>query len=607
MRSTAAEPLEPRAGPGSQRALVDGAAGAGPVRWILGQGEAAEAEQAASLARAIGIHPVAARVLCRRGLARPEQVEAFLADDLAGLPDPFLLRDMDRAVERIAAAIARGEKIVAYGDYDVDGVSSTVQLVTLLRAAGAQIDWFVPHRLREGYGLNPEAIERLAAGGAKLIVSLDCGVGAVEEVDRAAALGVDVIVVDHHQLSPELPRAAAILNPLQPDCRFPEKRLCAAGVTFFLVMALRKRLREAGAFAGREEPNLRRMLDLVALGTVADVVPLLGANRTLVRAGLVEIARGARPGLRALAEVAGLPPSRAVTAGQVGFKLGPRINAAGRMDDAGRAVRLLLAETPEEAVRLARALDEENRSRREIEAAILREALAQAGERLARDPPRGLVLAAEGWHPGVVGIVASRVAERTGRPAILLAIEGEQAKGSGRSVAGFDIHGAIAQCGGLLDRFGGHRAAIGLALPARSIPEFRAAFEAASARGLSDEQVGPRCHVELPVAAGDLTERLALDLEKLAPFGAGNPEPVLAAFGLSGKARAMPAREEGSEPHLEVRFPGRTPPAIGFGMGREAGLCDGPVDAAFHLEVDRWQGRSRLRLRLRALRAAQAS
>ena len=279
------------------------------------------------------------------------------------------------------------------------------------------------------------------------------------------------------------------------------------------------------------------------------------------------------------------------------------------MNDAGRAVELMLTQDSAEADRIAGELDRENLERRSVEGQILEAAMAQAEARLAAEPPHGFVLAAEGWHPGVVGIVASRVAERTGRPAVLLAIEGELARGSGRSVAGFDLHAALGAASGLLDRFGGHRAAAGLALRAENIPEFRRRFEAWAGEKLSAEQVGPRCLVDEPVAAADLGEQLATDLERLAPFGAGNPEPVLAAYGLRAQARLLPNKEPGAEPHLKLQLHGSLPgafDAIGFGMGNQAELCSGPVDAAFHLGVDEWQGRRRVQLRLQSLRVAQA-
>ncbi len=575
------------------------------MRWRLGWKEGEDEGDARPLARDLGLHPLVARILARRGLSSPEAARAFLEPGLGELPDPFLFRDMERAVQRIVRAVEEGEPVVAYGDYDVDGVSSAAQLVSFLRAVGARADWYVPHRLREGYGLNAEALERLRGQGAGLVVALDCGIGAVAEVDRAAALGLDVVVVDHHRPSPELPRAVAVLNPLQPDCAFPEKRLAAAGVTFFLLMALRRRLRERGRFGpARPEPNLRAFLDLVALGTVADVVPLLGVNRRLVREGLVELDRTRRPGIRALCDVAGLDPQLPLTAGQVGFRLAPRLNAAGRLDDAGLSVRLLLAEEWGDAVRLARELDRENEQRRALEASLTAEAMAQAEGRLASaSPPKALVLSGEGWHPGVVGIVASRVVERTGRPALLLGLEGELARGSGRSLAGFDLHAAVAEAGDLLDRFGGHRMAVGLQLPRSKLPALRARLEAAAAERLSDELLGPSCHVDLPIDAAEIDERLAGDLGRLAPFGAGNPEPVFAAFGVRGKARLLAAKAEGAEPHLKVELGGRLT-GIGFGLGRSLDLFSGPVDAAFHVALDEWRGRRQLQLRLRSVRAA---
>ncbi|MHB1845605.1 MAG: single-stranded-DNA-specific exonuclease RecJ, partial [Deltaproteobacteria bacterium] len=466
------------------------------IGWSTGEGEA----DCGEVGRALDLHPVVARLLARRGLGEPAAAEAFLATGLGELPDPFRFRDMGRAVDRLVSAIEEGEPVVAYGDYDVDGVTSTVQLVSFLRAVGGRADWYVPHRLREGYGLGGEALAKLAAAGAKLVVALDCGIGAVAEVDRAQALGLDVIVVDHHRPSPELPRAVAVLNPLQGDCDFPDKRLAATGVTFFLLMALRRRLRERGRFVSVPEPNLKAYLDLVALGTIADVVPLLGVNRQLVRTGLLELDQTKRPGLRALRDVARLDPHRPLTAGQVGFRLAPRLNAAGRLDDAGLSVRLLLAESWAEAVPLARQLDRENEDRRAVEASILVAAVAQADARLAeRRAPRGLVLSGDGWHPGVVGIVASRIVERTGRPTLVLGVEGTVARGSGRSISGFDLHAAVAEASPLLDRFGGHRAAVGRQLDASRLPELRSHFEAVADERLAAVELGPSCQLDLPV------------------------------------------------------------------------------------------------------------
>jgi single-stranded-DNA-specific exonuclease len=557
---------------------------------------------AARLQRELSLHPLAARVLAARGLSDPADAERFLAARLSDLPDPFSMKGMDAAVERIARALDRGERIACYGDYDVDGVTSTALLSGFLRAAGGDVVTYTPHRLVEGYGLNLEAARKLAAQGVRLLVTLDCGITSVEEVRAAAALGVDAVVVDHHTAPVELPAAAAILNPHQPGCGYPDKGLAAVGVTFALAMALRRRLRESGRFGpGRPEPNLREALDLVALGTVADVVPLTGANRILVRWGLGELARERRPGVGALKRVAGIAPGLPVTAGQVGFRLGPRINAAGRLDDAGRGVRLLSTADRGEARALAEELDGENRSRQEIERRMLEEALAAAEERV-RAGARGLVLWREGWHPGVVGIVAARVAERFHRPAVLVGLDGAAGKGSGRSIEGFHLYQALAACAGHLVRFGGHRHAAGVTVEAGALEGFRKAFERHAAERLEPADLVARCRIEGRLCAADVTEPAALALEQLAPYGAGHPEPVFALAGLPTRARTVGA----GGLHLKLAFgPGLD--AIGFHMGDRLALCQGEVEAAVTLAFDEWDGARRLQLRLRDLRPAAAA
>ena len=552
----------------------------------------------AGLASALGLDPLAARVLACRGLARPEDAERFISARLTDLPDPSLLRGMDRAVERLARAVATGERIALYGDYDVDGVTSTALLAGFLRAAGADVVTYVPHRLAEGYGLNVEAVGKLARGGARLLVALDCGITSVAEVQAAAELGVDAVVVDHHTVPVELPPAAAILNPHQPGCPYPYKPLAAVGVTFCLALALRRRLREAGHFGGaRPEPNLKEALDLVALGTVADVVPLTGVNRILVRSGLAELARTRRVGLRALMRVAGVPEGAPVTAGQVAFRLAPRINAAGRLDDASRGVRLLLETDLAAAAALADELDRENRTRQEIEREILSEACALAEERI-RAGARGLVLARDGWHPGVVGIVASRIVERYHRPAVLIGVSGGVGKGSGRSIEGFHLHEALARCSSHLIRFGGHRHAAGLTIDPSAVEAFRLAFEGHARAKLGEDDLVPRCRIEGWIGSGQISERTAHALERLAPFGAGHPEPVFALRGRPGRARPVGA----SGAHLKTEIHGLE--AIGFSLGDRLPLCAGEVEAAVSVGFDEWDGRKRLQLKIRDLRPA---
>jgi single-stranded-DNA-specific exonuclease len=574
---------------------VSGASGNGK-RWVEVQGDDA---RAGALALALKLHPLAARVLAARGHAEPAAAEAFLAARLADLPDPFTMKGMDAAVARIARALEAGERIACYGDYDVDGVTSTALLTGFLRAAGADVVTYTPHRLVEGYGLNREAVAKLAADGVRLLVTLDCGITSVEEVRTASALGLDTVVVDHHTVPVALPAAAAILNPHQDGCGYPTKDLAAVGVTFALVMALRKRLRETGRFGeARAEPNLKEALDLVPLGTIADVVPLVGANRILVRWGLETLERSRRPGVRALKRVAGIVEGTPISAGQVGFRLAPRINAAGRLDDAGRGVRLLLSTDADAADALAQELDRENQARQEIERRIMDEALAEATDRVAAGV-RGLVLARDGWHAGVVGIVASRVVERFHRPAVLIAMDGGAGKGSGRSIEGFHLYDALAACSAHLARFGGHKHAAGITVERERLEAFRGAFEAHAAAHVRDEDLVPRCRIDAWIDDRDVNERAADDLSRLGPFGAGHPEPVFALRAAAAKARTVGAGGQ----HLKLVLGARGVDAIGFGMGDRVALCGGPLEAAFSLGFDEWDGRRRLQLRLKDVRA----
>jgi single-stranded-DNA-specific exonuclease len=578
---------------------VDGASG---KKWVeVARGSPERDAEALELSRVLRLHPLAARVLVARGLGGPEVAAWFLDSPLADLPDPFSMKGMDRAVARIVRALETGERIACYGDYDVDGVTSVTLLAGFLRAAGADVVTYVPHRLREGYGLNTAALGGLAEQGVRLLITLDCGITSLEEVRAAAALGLDTVVVDHHTVPVELPAAEAILNPHQPGCLYPSKDLAAVGVTFALAMALRRRLREAGRFGGRRpEPNLKDALDLVALGTVADVVPLLGANRTLVRWGLKVLANTRRPGLVALKRVAGVPEGAAVTAGQVGFRLAPRINAAGRLDDAGRGVKLLLSQDGGEALLLAEELDRENQARQEIERRILEEASADAIAPVAAGV-RGLVLARDGWHAGVVGIVASRLVERYSRPVVLVALEGAEGRGSGRSVEAFHLHDALTVCREHLVRFGGHKHAAGVTVARDRVEAFRTAFEAYAALQLSDEDLEPRCRIDGWVEDADLTDQAAADLERLAPFGSGHPEPVFALRRAAARGRTVGS----GGAHLKLNLGARGLNAIGFGLGDRARLCtEGPVDAAFSVGFDEWDGTRRLQLKLRDLRRA---
>ena len=569
------------------------------MRWVLPE---TIDEQVKSLAGELGLHPLPARILLHRGYRTPEAASAFLSDKLVDLPDPFRMKGMAAATERLARALHQREKITLYGDYDVDGVCSTSLLAIFLRELGANPGTYIPHRLGEGYGLNVQAVERLAAEGTRVLVTLDCGITATAEISRARDLGVDVVIVDHHTVPETLPPAVAILNPHQPGCEYPTKTLCAAGVAFNLCVGLRKRLRDDGFFATRKEPNLRALMDLVAMATVADVVPLTGANRILVAHGLQELTAARRPGIRALKEVAGIEVDAPITAGQVGFRLGPRINAAGRLHDASLGLQMLTAESLEDARRLAKVLDSANAERQGIESTILTEALKQAE---SRKDSRGFVLYSEGWHPGVIGIVASRVVERFHRPTIMVGVNDGVGKGSARSIEAFHLFDAIASCSELLTRFGGHKYAAGLTIEADKLPAFREAFERIAMQRLSPEDLVPRCKVDAVVTPRELDERAVEALQKLGPFGQGNPEPVLALRRQVARPRVLTPKTGYGSAHLKLALlDAPEVDAIGFGMADRLSLVEGPVDLAFQVGVDTFRGQRRVSLRLKDLRAA---
>ncbi len=607
------------------------------MRWVEKQETNQESDAGiAQLASAARLRTPTAQTLWARNIRDLAAVERFLAPSLSSLPDPFGLKGIDAAVARMMRALEQREAICIYGDYDVDGVTSTALLVSMLRrfaacappmrtgngsaesraalpGAVARVDYYIPHRQVEGYGLNLAAVEKLVARGTRLLISADCGVTAVDEIDGAARLGLDVVVIDHHtasQLAEDLPRAVAILNPHQPGCTFPGRELAAVGVAFHLLMALRKRLREAGWFANRAEPNLREVLDLVALGTVADVVPLAGPNRVLVHHGLRELSLAARPGILALKQVAQLHGE--VSAGDVGFKLGPRINAAGRLDDASVGVRLLLSEDAAEARQLAEQLDRANAERQELQGRIANEAIERAESLLGAGARRSLVVSAEGWHVGVVGIVAARLVERFHRPALVLAVADGIAKGSGRSVEGFHLYDALARCAAHLQKFGGHKHAAGVTLDARNVEAFTQAFERDALAQLSEDQLAPRVKIDARLDAREIDLGLAEELQRLAPFGAGNPEPVFSCAGLHvSEARVLPDKRGAGPGHLKLRLAaGSTKAApsfaaIGFGLGDRKLPAGAAVDAAFQLGVDSWSGTQRLQLKLKDVRESE--
>ncbi len=526
-----------------------------------------------ALAGALGLSETTASVLVRRGYGDPGKARDFLD---AAMPehDPFLLGDMEAACAAIGDAIAAGKPICVHGDYDVDGICATALAVTVLRELGAEVSWHLPSRFEEGYGLSGETLTRLAEGETGLVLTVDCGITAVDEVAQAKKLGLEIVVTDHHRPGETLPDCPVVATH-PSDYPFPE--LCGTGVVYKLAQAL-----GAG--------ELDRRLDLVGLATVADVVPLLDENRGLVAAGLKRLAVTSNTGLRALMAAARVDPAT-VDAGAIGFRLAPRINAAGRLGHPGTALELLLTEDPKAADRLAGELETLNRDRQAVEDRILREALAQVAEwPEAKQRRRGYVLAGEDWHRGVIGIVASRLVERFHRPVVLIAGGEEEWTGSGRSIPAFDLHGALGACSGLLGRWGGHRAAAGLSIRPENVEAFAEAFAAHAAEKLAEEDLAPVVHVDAVVRGTELTLDLCAELERLAPFGLGNPGVTLLAVGC--ELSELGAVGDGKHLKLAVKADGARSGAIAFGQGGQLDRYRRSVryDVAFKLAANHWNG-----------------
>ena len=545
------------------------------------------------LAEALEVSETTATVLVRRGLEDAPSARAFLAAE-PPRHDPLALGDMATAVERIRKAVASGERICVHGDYDVDGIAATAVAVLVLRELGAVVEWRLPSRFDEGYGLASETIDRLAADGVDLVVTVDCGITAVDEVARARDLGLDVIVTDHHRPGATLPDCPVVATR-PSDYRCPD--LCGTGVVHTLGRAL----------LGDDHAAVARTLDLVALATIADVVPLVGENRALAAAGLRALARTGRPGLLALMQTARVDPA-AVDATAVAFRLAPRINAAGRLGRPELALELLLTDDRAEATALSAKLEELNRERQGVEERILRDAIDKVEARAPDErAQRGYVLWDETWHEGVIGIVASRLVERFHRPVVLIARSGDGWKGSGRSIPDFDLHAGLAACSEHLERFGGHRAAAGLTIEAGRLEAFSDAFARHADIELRDADLRPLTTVDAIVPASALTLELAQELDRLAPFGLGNPEPTLLVA--SVEATAGSTVGEGKHLRFRVRQHGRDGgSAIAFGLGAQLDRLDGATrfDLAFRLKENRWNGTTAPQLVVRRLFDAAA-
>ena len=551
-----------------------------------------------SLIQDLGLPASIAKILANRGFANPVEADRFLNPQLEELCDPFLLPSMREAVELIVGAIRENEPLMIFGDYDVDGITATALMYLVLSRLGAQVSYYLPNRLVEGYGLSGEGFQEAQRRGVKWVISVDCGITAINEIAFGNSLGIRTIITDHHEPAAELPEAAAIVNPKLGGSSLGEE-LSGVGIAYKLAQALFMQL-------GQEE--LEEHLDLVALGTLADIVPLTGENRILSRFGVQALGRTNKPGLKSLAFVAGLL-GKEISAGQVVFVLAPRINAIGRLGSAMEAIRLLTTRDEKAAGEIARLLDGENRKRRSLDEATLEEALAQVEREIDLTRERAIVLASDRWHPGVIGIVASRLVERFHRPTIMISIEGEEGKGSARSIPGFHLTEALKCCESHLIRYGGHKYAAGLSIARSEIEPFRRKINEVSRQLLSDEDLIPRLEVDAEVGLYEVDERLVETLELFAPFGPANSRPVFVSRGL--ELAGLPALVGNNHVKFRVRQGNLMREAIGFGMGswlpRLAAVAErsGFVDLAYTLDFNEWNGQKKIQLHLKDVRLLQ--
>jgi len=564
--------------------------------------------QVRELSRALRISPLVAQVLAARGCPTANAASAFLAKKLGDLHDPELLPGVSEAADRIVAAVSQKRRITVYGDYDVDGVTATSLLWHCLQLVGATVDYYIPSRLDEGYGLNCEAVRQLhAEDPSRLVVSVDCGIASIAEAHLARELGLELIVTDHHQFLDEIPNAAAVVHPRLPG-NYPFGELCGVGVAFKLAWAICARLGDGKKASPRMREFLLSAIGLTAIGTIADVVPLIGENRVLVHYGLGSLKERATPGLKALLQIASLAEKPLLQAEDIAFAVGPRINAAGRLGQARLAVELLTTESPERAVALSRYLDELNRNRQTVERKMLKQAKELVAEHPEWSDAPALVLAHPEWHAGVIGIVATRVAEHFQRPAILIALDGRQtaAQGSGRSHGGFNLHQGLCNCRTLLQSFGGHHAAAGLKIDPVRVDEFRAEF----VRVVSDAEPlqAADLHIDAEVRLADVTRNAVLELEQLGPFGASNRRPIFAATEV--ELAGAPRRMGEGERHLSlmVRQFGKSLRGVAWGKGDwadELAKVGGPVSICFQPVINHFRGEERVEFQLTDWRPAR--
>jgi len=540
------------------------------------------------LSHELHISKVTAQLLLNRGIDSSASASDFMQCELSSCHDPFLLKGMERAVSRIKEAISKKEKVLVYGDYDVDGMTSVALLSTCLKRIGALVQTYIPNRLEEGYGLNTGAIKKAKKNGVTLIITVDCGIGSFDEIDYAHSVGIDVIVTDHHEIiQSKIPNACAVINPLQKGCNYPFKHLAGVGIAYKLAKAL---------YTGTSH-DADEFLDLVSLGTVADIAPLIGENRILTRHGLAELNKRKRLGLKALADSSGLT-GKDISSGHIGFILGPRINAMGRIGSPEKALELLLSNDFSQASELAVILNTENRNRQKIEARILEEALSKVEREVNFKHHRVIVLASEGWHPGVIGIVASRIADKFYRPTILISLDGKLGKGSGRSVENFHLFEYLLKCKDVLSGFGGHESACGITIEKNRIPEFAEMINAEASKDINEKIFSPKLEIDMDISLDMLSEDVIREIESLSPFGPDNPRPVLASRSLIVKDGPRQIGKNGFK--MLVTDSRITCEAVSFGRGNiEAPKPGSGVDIAYIPSINDWQGLQSIQLELK--------
>ena len=549
-----------------------------------------------SLAKEFGVHRIISQMIANRHIASLEEARAYLYPSLNDLRSPFLMQDMKIGVERLLKAIYDGEGIVIYGDYDADGITSVVILYKFIKELTPHASYYIPDRVQEGYGLKIPVIDQFKSKNVKLIITVDCGVSDVEQIAYAKSIGIDTIVLDHHEITDQLPVAVACINPNRPDCSFPFKHLAGVGIAFYFLIALRGSLRKEGFWKDGQYPNLKEYLDIVALGTIGDIAPLVRENRIFAKIGLELITEGKRPGIRALKEVSGID-GQVIDSFRASFCLIPRINAAGRIASALDAVDLLLAENMDQARPLAEKLDLHNRRRQAMEKDIFNEIIGQLGANPDLENTNALVFSSEKWHPGVVGIVASRLVDLFSRPTFVISLKNGVGKGSGRSVSDFNMHKGLQQCAPLLLSFGGHYRAAGISIKEDDIDEFAIMLNEIIGNSIESSEIVSHTFIDAECNLQDINLDLIHQMTLLAPFGCENPEPILCVRNIKSSSPVVVGHN-----HLKLRLTsdGASVNAIWFGMGKHLGAINGAtLDVVFSPQINYWNGSSDIQLKMK--------